>query len=127
MTLSRILIIDDEPGFTRLLKWLLVTRLKKYEVCEVNDPLQALESARKFKPDLILMDTIMPAIDGFALTEQFRAETEFGKVPIIIMESFGWPRQTIHSFLTMNGYPYLTKPVSQEFLVACIEHYLSQA
>ena len=60
MSKKRIMLVDDESGFTRLLHLVLPT----YDICEVNDPALVLETARKFKPELIFLDVIMPGMDG---------------------------------------------------------------
>ena len=66
----KILIVDDEKGFTK------VTRLSmnEFEVCEENNPTRALETARSFQPDLILLDVVMPEMDGGDIAALIKAE-----------------------------------------------------
>ena len=60
MPKKKILVVDDEKSFTHLVK----LALSVYEILEENDSLRALETARQFQPDLMLLDIIMPGIDG---------------------------------------------------------------
>lgn len=98
MQKRRILIVDDEPGFIKLLK-LTLERTGRYQVWEENDPTKAVDAAMKFMPDLILLDFLMPKIDGGRIAEQIRADPHLRKTPIVflsatVVERVGQPMRT---------------------------------
>jgi len=123
MKKTRILIVDDEPGFTRLLKLVM----HRYEIREENDPTRALETARAFRPDLILMDVIMPGIDGGNLAAQCRADVMLQRIPIVFRTAVVSPREAGETSKEIGGFPFLAKPVSPEALDRCIQQHLSAA
>ena len=123
MKKRKILVVDDESGFTHLLKLLL----RKYEIREENDSRRALETAHEFKPDLILMDFIMPDLDGGDLASQFRSSTRLKHVPIVFLTAIVSVKETGPKSRLLCGYPFLAKPVSAEDLITCIEENLPTA
>jgi two-component system OmpR family response regulator len=121
MKKSKILVIDDEPGFTRLLKLVL----QRYEILEENNSLHAIETANSFRPDLILMDVVMPGIDGGNLAAKFKGDTRFKHIPIVFLTAVVSSRETGEVPKTIGGLPFLAKPVSPDVLERCIEEYLN--
>jgi CheY-like chemotaxis protein len=119
MEKTRILIVDDEEGLTRLVK----LALPQYEIREVNTPALALPTAREFKPHMIILDVVMPGLDGGDVAEQFKQDPEFTKTPIIFLTAIATPGQG-EDEQTINGYPFIAKPVSREKLVRSIEKHL---
>jgi putative two-component system response regulator len=112
--------VDDEPGFTRLLKLVL----NRYIIREENDSSRAFETALAFRPDLILMDVVMPEIDGGNLAAKFRADSRLSQIPIIFLTAVVAPRETGEGPRTFGGFPFLAKPVSPEMLEQCIAEQL---
>jgi len=121
MRKAKILVVDDEGGFTHLLK-LVLTR---YEISEVNDSQRALETARQFKPDIILLDVVMPGLDGGDLASQFRSDPELKRIPIVFLTSVVSTKETGHGSRVLGGYPFLAKPVSTKDLISCLEEHLA--
>ena len=80
----KILIADDEENIRRILETRL--RMQGYEVAAAVDGAEALELFRGFEPDLVVLDVMMPELDGFAVTERIRAQSE---VPIILLTALG--------------------------------------
>ena len=119
MTKKRILVVDDEPGFTHLLKLVLPV----YEIREENNPMRALEVAREFKPDLILLDMIMPEMDGSTLAAEFTAEPLVRSVPIVFLTAIVSGKEA-QDGKTIDGRACLAKPVTKDSLVACINQHL---
>src|SRR5215475_168987 len=78
----RILIVDDDSNTTHLVK-ILLERSGRYFVIEENDATEAYQTARSFKPELILLDVIMPGIDGGEIAEQIQADRALHDTPII--------------------------------------------
>lgn len=107
-----ILAADDDPQLLRL-----VTRnlqLEDYEVVAVSDGQQALDQIEAQKFDLVILDVMMPKLDGFTVCERVR---EFSSVPIIIVTARGQDQDKIRG-LDLGADDYLTKPFSVEELLA---------
>jgi len=121
MKKTRILVIDDEPGFTRLLKLVL----QRYDIHEENDAARAFETALSFRPDLILMDVIMPGIDGGNVAAKCRSDAILRNVPIIFLTAVVSPKEAGNGAKHIGGFPFLAKPVSAEALERCIEEHLA--
>src|SRR4051812_15818731 len=119
MSKKRILLVDDEAGFTRLLHLVLPA----YEICEENNPGKALETARRFRPDLIFLDVIMPDVDGGTLAAEIRADPMLAKVPIIFLTAIVSAAETKNQEM-IGGFPFIAKPVTKDKLVACINKHL---
>jgi two-component system OmpR family response regulator len=116
----KILIVDDEKSFTQLTK----LTLADYEICEENNSARALETARQFRPDLILLDVVMPDFDGGDIAAQLRADPIFKRVPIIFLTAIVTEKETEKRQL-FGGYPFIAKPVTPERLAENIEKYLA--
>ena len=121
MKKTRILVIDDESGFTRLLKLVL----RQYEIREENDALRAFHTAQTFLPDLILMDVVMPGIDGGNLAAKIKADETLKDVPIVFLTAVVSPTEAGEQPKHIGGFPFLAKPVSPEVLERCIEEHLT--
>ena len=122
---KRVLIIDDESGFTRLLK-LTLERTKKYTVREQNDATKALETAREFQPDLILLDIVMPKADGGDVAREITADPRLKKTKIVFLTAIVSKKEAV-SGNRIGGFPFMAKPVSLDALVKCIEENLGAA
>ena len=81
----KILVVDDVPENVRLLEAVLVSR--GYEVVTANDGRAALERVQTAEPDLILLDVMMPGIDGYAVCSQLRANDDTAVLPVIMVTS----------------------------------------
>lgn len=117
---KRILIIDDEPSMTRMIR-LTLEMTKRYQVREENQSMRALTTAREFKPDLILLDVIMPGVDGGELARRIKADPGLSQVPVIFLTGTVTKKEAAEGAVT-GGYPLLSKPVSLKNLVECMEN-----
>src|SRR6266550_1407322 len=81
---SRVLIVDDEKATTRLLKMTL-DQTGKYEVQAENDSTRVVAAALEFRPDIIVLDVIMPDMDGGDVAAALKARPELAKVPIVFL------------------------------------------
>ena len=116
----RILLVDDEPAFTRLLR-LNLERLGRYELWEANDSRDVLETARAFRPDVILMDLAMPDPDGSALAADLHNDPDLRRVPVLFLTALA-SRETVRpQGLGMGRRTYLPKPIDLRRLVAWID------
>ncbi len=118
---TTILAADDDPQLLRL-----VTRnleLEGYEVRAVSDGQQALDEIGRQLPNLVLLDVMMPRLDGFTVCERVR---EFSPVPIIILTARGQDQDKIRG-LDLGADDYLTKPFSVDELVARVRAVLRRS
>ena len=86
---KKILLIEDEKIIINLLRKKLTQ--EGYDVLTANNGKQGLEMATNKKPDLILLDIIMPGIDGFEVMEELNKDNELKKIPVIIVSNSGQP------------------------------------
>jgi two-component system, OmpR family, response regulator len=118
----RILIVDDDANSTHLVK-ILLERSGPYLVLEENDATRADQTARNFKPDVILLDIVMPNIDGGELATQIEADRELHDTPIIFLTALvthGEAKNGLH----IQGHPLVAKPISIPELIDAIEKHL---
>ena len=125
---TKILLIDDDPDFVEATK--LVLESKPYEVIMASDGSEGITKARKDKPDLIILDIIMPVKDGFVAAEELKKDPELKKIPVIMLTSFSEKvSETTFSRsqgLTLDTEDYVDKPVEPQELLRRIEKLLSK-
>jgi CheY-like chemotaxis protein len=120
MKTKRILVIDDEPGITRTMK-VNLERNGAYTVCAENHADRALTTARQFQPDLIFLDVMMPEMDGGAVAEQFKADADLKKVPLVFLTAIVTRQETGENGANIGGQTFIAKPLNLEVLTKCIE------
>lgn len=120
----RILVVDDQPDITRLLKRGL-EHTDDYSVREENDPGAALAAAQEFQPHLILLDVMMPGMDGGELAALIRANPKLKAVPIVFLTAAITKDEVAEKEGRTGGWPILAKPFSIPEVVACLEQQLS--
>jgi two-component system KDP operon response regulator KdpE len=111
----RVLVVDDEPRIVKFLEVKL--KASGYEVLTAHNGLAALELVQAQEPDLIVLDVVMPGIDGFETLRQVRA---LSSVPVIILSAKEASVEKIKG-LTLGADDYLAKPFSPDELIARIE------
>lgn len=125
MTKHRILIVDDEHAITRMVK-LNLESTGRYEVRGENSSVNALAVAREFRPDLVLLDVIMPGADGGEIAARMKNDAVLRQVPIVFLTATVSPKEAGKGGLISAGRKFLAKPVSLATLVACIEEFLGK-
>jgi len=118
---TTILTADDDPQLLRLIARNL--QLEDYDVLVASDGKQALEQIEQQAPDLVLLDVMMPKMDGFTVCQRVR---EFSAVPIIIVTARGQDQDKVRG-LDLGADDYLTKPFSIEELLARVRAVLRRA
>ncbi|MGH7981540.1 MAG: response regulator [Candidatus Udaeobacter sp.] len=118
----RILIVDNDRDTTHLVK-VLLERTGHYLVLEENDAAKAHRSALDFRPDLILLDIVMPETDGGEVAARIEADPELQRTPIIFLTALV-TRAEAKSGLDIQGHSFLAKPVSIPELIDAIEGHL---
>lgn len=109
--MSKILIVDDELRVRDLIK--KYAKFEGYEVCEASNGLKALEICKTSDPDIIIMDVMMPELDGFSACREIR---KFSNVPIIMLSARGEEYDKVHGFESGVD-DYVVKPFSPKELM----------
>jgi len=123
MKKKKILIIDDEAAFTNIVKLTLEGK-EDYEVCVENDSRQAIATARKFWPDIVILDVVMPELDGGEVHTQFLADPILKRIPIIFLTAIVRQKEVDERQGMIGGSFYIAKPVSADGLVSAIEEHI---
>ncbi len=120
-TPPRILIVDDNETNRDILR----TRLRPqgYELMEAGDGEEALSIARRYHPDLILLDVMMPKVDGVAVCRELKSDADLPFIPIILVTAKADTKDIVAG-LEAGADEYLTKPVNQSALVARVKSML---
>lgn len=116
-----VLIVDDEPMARTLLRLMLVRA--GFNVSEAEDGFDALEKVQTSQPDIILLDVMMPGMDGFSVCEELRQRKETATLPIIML-SAKTDLDSINKGLRVGATKYLTKPISPEDLTRHVKDVL---
>lgn len=119
--MKRVLVIDDEVSLTTMIKRGL-EKTGLYEVAVVNEAEAALAAAKRFGPDVVLLDVLMPGMNGGQVAAQISAEPELARVPIVFLTGIVDKAEAGPRGHTSGGRRVLAKPVSlaelREFLAA---------
>ena len=120
---KRILAVDDEPHILKLVSFSL--KSGGYEVLEANDGLSAIEVARAEKPDLVLMDVMMPACDGYEACRRLKADPETAGIPVMMLtaKTQESERKTGEA---AGAVDYIKKPFTPKDLVAQVREFLGE-
>ncbi|MDJ1177414.1 response regulator [Roseofilum sp. BLCC_M91] len=118
---SKILVIDDVPENLRLLKSLL--KNEGYDVRFAPNAKFALASLTRFVPDLILLDIMMPEMDGYALCEQLKKNPDTQKIPVIFLTALNEGADKVKGF-QLGAVDYITKPFQAEEVLVRVAHHL---
>ncbi len=113
-----ILIVDDEPMTRNLLR--LMLKGSGFEIDEAEDGMTALEKVQAHKPDVMLLDVMMPGVDGLTVCKRLRADAETADLPIVIL-SAKTTQSAIQAGLDAGANLYLTKPVRIKNLLESIQ------
>src|SRR6478752_2300935 len=112
---ARILIVDDVPANTRLLEAKLAAEY--YQVTSAKDGFEALRMALEWQPDLILLDFMMPGMDGFECCRKLKEDPTTLHIPVVMVTALGEPSERLRG-LEAGADDFLTKPVDYDTLLA---------
>jgi two-component system, OmpR family, response regulator len=118
----RILIVDDNPRFSQSAR-LILQQSGQYVVCEENDAASGLETARSFRPNLILLDLVMPHIDGAEVAAQIESDWALHGVPIVFVTGLVTPDEARNG-QRIDGHRAVSKPISSSDLLNLVEESL---
>ena len=120
---KRILVVDDEASITRLLK-LNLEQTNDYIVRGENDAKAAVAAAEEFEPHLIMLDVMMPDLDGGELASRFQANPKLKSVPIVFLTAAATKGEVYMRGGKVGGLPFLAKPVEISEVIACLKQQL---
>ena len=119
----KILVVDDEPTIVRLMEFILARQ--GHEMLVAVNGEEALEKIRAHAPDLVLLDIMMPRIDGYEVARAVRADPATASLPIIMLSAKA-QEEDIRRGVGIGVDEYITKPFSPEHLVHVVAGYLSR-
>ena len=124
---KKVLLVDDEAGFTELLKMNL-EKSGDYEVMIENTSTNAHLTAKDFKPDIILLDVVMPGMDGGDVQAQIEGDPELRNVPVVMLTALVDSAELSEGAVAQSGsVTVLPKPVDLDLLLRVIEENLGVA
>lgn len=118
-----VLVVDDEPMARTLLRLMLVRA--GFDVVEAEDGFDALDKLKDGSPDVMILDVMMPGIDGFSVCETVRAAPRTAELPIIML-SAKTDLESVNKGLQLGANKYLTKPISPEELTRQVRDVLHE-
>ena len=116
-----ILIVDDEPMTRNLLR--LMLERAGFRILEAEDGLKALEAVAEHNPDMLILDVMMPNMDGVTVCETLRAEAETAALPVILLSARTSP-DAVRQGMQAGADRYLSKPISREELIRHVREVL---
>ncbi len=119
---KKILAVDDERHIVRLVQINLVK--EGYEVVTASNGREAIEKAKEYKPDLIVMDVMMPEMDGFEALEKMKADPELMAIPVIMLTAKAQDAD-VFSGWQKGADLYLTKPFNPSELLTFVKRIFS--
>lgn len=114
---AKILVVDDEREITEIIEAFLVSAGHKVKV--ENNPQNAVKVASLMKPDLILLDIMMPGIDGYSICNRIKEDPALGKIPVIFLTGKDTKEDRGRSF-QVGGDMFIKKPFSCERLLEIV-------
>jgi CheY-like chemotaxis protein len=121
---KRVLVVDDEASITRLLK-LNLEQTGDYLVRTENSSKAALTAAEEFRPDLVLLDVMMPDMDGGDLASRLQANPKLKDVPVVFLTATVTREEVRARHGLVGGMPFLAKPVNLHEVLGCLERHLT--
>ena len=119
---EKILIVEDDPSVLRATSYIL--EKEGYEVLTAVDGLEGLKMAKDDNPDLLILDVMLPGIDGFEICHSLRAESQTANLPILMFSAKGQESDKATG-LKVGADEYLVKPVDREVLLDRVTAWLS--
>ena len=120
---KEILIVDDEPNAVVPIQFLMEQQGYRVMIAERGE--DALDLIYQFKPDLVLLDIMLPGIDGYEVCEIVRLNPEYRNIKIIFLTALGREVEIARG-LTLGANAYITKPYSNAELVARVKEVLEE-
>ena len=121
---KKIMVVDDEPYIARVIKFKL--EQEGYTVISANDGVTGLEKIREEKPDMVLLDVMMPGMSGYEVCQKIKGDAELAGIPVVILTAKGQERDREQGF-SMGASDYITKPFSPNRLLELVKSIVGEA
>jgi len=119
---ARILVVDDDALIRQLLRVNL--ELEGYEVAEASDGEEAIQQARVLCPALVLLDIMMPKLDGWEVARVLRGDPETAGIPVVFLSARA-QESDVRKGMELGVADYITKPFDPDDLLVCVQRVLS--
>ncbi len=127
MTKKYVLIVDDDPDLVETVCMMLEN--KGYEVGKAYDGVEGEESIKERRPDLVVLDVMMPRKDGYKLCAELKADTQTRDIPVILLTAVGEAVPTTSyshaQGMSTEAEEYIPKPVDSKTLVEAVENFFA--
>ena len=120
---KRILIIEDDPSFSRAINH--IVEKEGYDVSTASNGITGLRMVGENPPDLLILDVMLPGLDGFEICSRLRSEESTAKLPIIMLSAKGQETDKTMG-LSVGANEYLTKPVDRTLLLGTITSLIAE-
>ncbi|WP_194711146.1 response regulator transcription factor [Noviherbaspirillum soli] len=120
---ARILIVDDEPNIVLSLEFLM--EQAGFEVAVAEDGEAALAQLAAFRPDLVLLDIMLPRLNGYEVCQRIRANPDWARIKVVMLSAKGRELE-VSKGLALGANAYVTKPFSTRELIALVHSLLAQ-
>jgi len=114
---KKVMVVDDEPYIARVIKFKL--EQEGYTVVSANDGITGLEKIRQEKPQLVLLDVMMPGLSGYEVCQKIKADAELAGIPVVFLTAKGQERDREQG-LAIGASDYITKPFSPNRLLELV-------
>jgi len=121
---KKIMVVDDEPYIARVIKFKL--EQEGYTVISANDGQSGLQKIKEEKPDMVLLDVMMPGLSGYEVCQKIKQDAELAGIPVVILTAKGQERDREQG-LTMGASDYITKPFSPNRLLELVKNMIGDA
>ena len=121
--MAKVLIVDDSPTETHILSEILVKA--NHQVITADNGADGVEIAKKELPDIVLMDVVMPGLNGFQATRQLKKNPSTSDIPVIIVTTKDQATDRIWG-MRQGAKDYLTKPIEEGALIATMDSLLNE-
>ncbi len=125
---KKILVVDDDPDLVETT--CIILKTKNYDVVTAYGGIEGLEKAKSEKPDLIVLDVMMPDKDGYAVCKELKADAELSSIPVLLLTAvvshIPTTRYTQRMGMETEADDFIDKPVEPQVLVERIEALLSK-
>jgi DNA-binding response OmpR family regulator len=126
----KILVVDDDPDIREALSMILTSR--GYQVVTAQDGIEGMATLKAERPDLLILDLLMPKMDGFAMCKELQDPrwSKYSEIPILILSSVreeaSRRRYELETGLELNVDDYVEKPISSDILLDRVEKLISK-
>jgi DNA-binding response OmpR family regulator len=118
------MVVDDDPAIRRLVE--LRFQLDDFDVFSTGEPEEAVRLAASERPDALVLDVMMPGMDGFEVCRRVRTADDGDNRPVVVMLSARDSRESMNTGLAAGADDYLLKPADLDELVECVQSRLRQ-